>query len=153
MLPEEKARVIIDKQIISAGWDIVSRDEYIPRSASAVKEALMQGHTESDYLLFIDDKAIAVVEAKREENPLGDEVERQAEDYACHPQSWYGLWFSKQIPLVYLANGKKIYFKNMLLPDSDYTRVCFVLWGTTAKSLRQRYRPNKPNCSRNSTPQ
>lgn len=123
MLPEEKARVIIDKQIISAGWDIVSRDEYIPRSASAVKEALMQGNTESDYLLFIDDKAIAVVEAKREENPLGDEVERQAEDYACHPQSWYGLWFSQQIPLVYLANGKKIYFKNMLLPDSDYVEL------------------------------
>ena len=27
MLPEEKARVKIDKQLISAGWDIVSRDE------------------------------------------------------------------------------------------------------------------------------
>ena len=27
----------------------------------------MQGNTESDYLLFVDDKAIAVVEAKREE--------------------------------------------------------------------------------------
>ena len=120
MLPEEKARVIIDKQLIAAGWDIVSRDEYVPRSASAVKEALMQGNTESDYLLFIDDKAIAVVEAKREENPLGDEVQNQAEYYACNPQSWYGLWFPDQIPLVYLANGKKIYFKNMLLSDSDY---------------------------------
>lgn len=43
MLPEEKARVKIDKQLISAGWDIVSRDEYVPQSASAVKEALMQG--------------------------------------------------------------------------------------------------------------
>ena len=88
MLPEEKARVKIDKQLIDAGWDIVSRDEYVPKSASAVKEALMQGNTESDYLLFVDDKAIAVVEAKREENPLGDEVEKQAEDYACNPQDW-----------------------------------------------------------------
>ena len=50
----------------------MSRNEYVPKSASAVKEALMQGNTESDYLLFADDKAIAVVEAKREENPLGD---------------------------------------------------------------------------------
>ena len=71
MTPEEKARVKIDKQLNSAGWDVVSRDEYVPRSAAAVKEALMQGNTESDYLLFVDDKAIAVVEAKREENPLG----------------------------------------------------------------------------------
>ncbi len=123
MLPEEKARVKIDKQLISAGWDIVSRDEYVPRSASAVKEALMQGNTESDYLLFVDDKAIAVVEAKREENPLGEDVQQQAEDYACNPQDWYGLWFPNQIPLVYLANGKKIYFKNMLKPDSDYVEL------------------------------
>ena len=97
MLPEERAREKIDKQLTTAGWDIVSRDEYVPQSASAVKEALMQGNTESDYLLFVDDKAIAVVEAKREENPLGEEVQQQAEDYACNPQDWY-----------------------MLQPDSDY---------------------------------
>lgn len=123
MLPEERARVKIDKQLIDAGWDIVARDEYIPGSTSAVKEALMQGNRESDYLLFVDDKAIAVVEAKREENPLGDDVERQAEHYANNPQNWYGLWFLNRIPLVYLANGQKIYFKNMLLPDSDYVEL------------------------------
>ncbi|MBQ3757602.1 MAG: DEAD/DEAH box helicase family protein [Oscillospiraceae bacterium] len=123
MLPEERAREKIDKQLRNAGWDIVSRDEYVPRSASAVKEALMRGNTESDYLHFVDDKAIAVVEAKREENPLGNVVQQQAEYYATHPQDWYGLWFPNQIPLVYLANGNKIYFKNMLLPDSDYVEL------------------------------
>ena len=123
MFPEEHARVKIDKQLIGAGWDIVSRDEYVPQSASAVKEALMQGNTESDYLLFVDDKAIAVVEAKREENPLGEDVQAQAEDYARHPQSWYGLWFPDRIPLVYLANGNKIFFKNMLQPESDYAEL------------------------------
>lgn len=51
----------------------------------------MGGNTESDYLLFIDGKAIAVVEAKREDNSLGDEVKTQAEDYAVSPQAWYGL--------------------------------------------------------------
>lgn len=121
MLPEERARIKIDKQLNEAGWDIVARNEYVPKSAAAVKEALMQGNTESDYLLFVDDKAIAVVEAKREENPLVDDVENQAEGYSSHPQGWYGLWFDKQIPLVYLANGNKIYFKNMLTdPDGDY---------------------------------
>lgn len=38
MLPEEKARVKIDKQLRSAGWDIVARNEYLPNSTSAVKE-------------------------------------------------------------------------------------------------------------------
>ena len=120
MLPEEKARVKIDKQLNNAGWDIVSRNEYIPGGTTAVKEALMQGNTESDYLLFIDDKAIAVIEAKKEANPLGEEVEKQAEGYATHPQNWYGLWYEKLIPLVYMANGNKIYFKNVLDEDSDY---------------------------------
>ena len=124
MLPEERAREKIDKQLINAGWDIVSRNEYVPKSTSAVKEALMQGNTESDYLLFVDDKAIAVVEAKKEENPLGPEVEKQAEGYARTPQSWYGLWYQGLIPLVYMANGKKIYFKNMLTdPDGDYVEL------------------------------
>jgi len=120
MLPEEKARIKIDKQLRNAGWDIISRNEYLPNSTTAVKEALMVGNTESDYLLFIDGKAIAVVEAKREENPLGDDVKKQAEDYAVSPQAWYALWFENIIPLVYLANGNKIYFKNMLVPDSEY---------------------------------
>ena len=84
----------------------------------------MQGNTESDYLLFVDDKAIAVVEAKREDNPLGPEVEKQAEGYAKSPQNWYGLWYQGLIPLVYMANGKKIYFKNMLTdPDGDYVEL------------------------------
>ena len=121
MLPEEKARVKIDKELINAGWDIVSRDEYIPNLSLAVKEALMQGGKESDYLLFVDNKAIAVIEAKKEENSLGVDVAKQAENYAISPKKWYGTWFDGLIPLVYLANGKKIYFKNMLTaPDSDY---------------------------------
>ena len=36
MLPEEKARVKIDKQLRNAGWDIVARDEYGPNSTSAI---------------------------------------------------------------------------------------------------------------------
>ena len=122
-LPEQKAREKIDKQLRKAGWDIVDRDEYIPDLSLAVREGLMAGNTESDYLFFIDNKAIAVVEAKREENELGTEVEQQAEWYCVHPQSWYGLWFKEFIPLVYLANGKKILFKNLMQPDSDYVEL------------------------------
>lgn len=123
MLPEEKARIKIDKQLTDAGWDIVARDDYIPFNASAVKEALMQRNKESDYLLFVDDKAIAVVEAKAEDNSLGDIVAQQAEWYSKNPQGWVGLWIPNQIPFVYLANGNKIYFKNMRESDSEYVEL------------------------------
>ncbi|MGN0363426.1 MAG: hypothetical protein ACI4ET_11360 [Bilifractor sp.] len=120
LLPEQKARIKIDKQLNRAGWDVVGRDDYIPGLSLAVREGLIQGNTESDYLLFIDNKAIAVLEAKRKENPLGNDVKAQAEGYCTHPQDWYGLWYKTLILLVYLANGKKIFFKNLLDPDSDY---------------------------------
>lgn len=121
MLPEESARIKIDKQLSDAGWEIVSRMDYVPNTASAVKEALMQGGKESDYLLFVDNKAIAVVEAKKESDDLGSEVAMQAENYSATPQSWYDLWTPGMISLVYLANGKKIYFKNMTTnPDGEY---------------------------------
>ena len=47
MLPEEKARVKIDKLLRNASWDIVARNEYIPNSTTAVKEALMGGNSEN----------------------------------------------------------------------------------------------------------
>jgi len=86
MLPEELARLKIDKQLNDSGWDIVSRDEFMYNKALAVKEALMKGNKESDYLLFVDGKAIAVIEAKKEENNLGENVASQAEEYAVTPQ-------------------------------------------------------------------
>ena len=122
MKPEEKARVKIDKQLNEAGWKVVSRQEYVTNEASAVEEALMVGNKESDYLLFIDNKAIAVVEAKKETNMLGEKVEEQAEWYASNPKRWYGLWRDDIVPLAYLANGNKILFKN-LLKDDKYTPI------------------------------
>ena len=123
LLPEQRARIIIDRQLNEAGWEVVNRDEYIPQKPQAIREALTKGGKESDYLLFVDNKAIAVVEAKREENALGDDVAQQAESYANNPKSWYGTWTNSFIPLVYLANSKKIMFKNLLEENSEYVEI------------------------------
>ncbi len=123
MLPEEKARVKIDDMLNRAGWYVVDRDEYVPQTTSAIREALTQGNKESDYLLFIDNKAIAVLEAKRADNPLGEDVESQAENYARTPLSWYGLWEDNFIPLIYMSNGEKILFKNLLSGEEEYTEI------------------------------
>lgn len=123
MLPEEKARKRIDEFLDNAGWLVIPREEFTPDHPTAVMEALMLGNTESDYLLFIDGNAVAVLEAKREENELKQDVETQAEQYAHTPQSWYGLWYDGLIPLVYMSNGKKILFKNLLTGQSEYTEI------------------------------
>ena len=124
MKPEERARIKIDEKLKEAGWDIVSRDEYVPGLTLAVKEALMKGNHESDYLLFVDNKAIAVLEAKREEVNIenNEAVESQVENYANNPETWYDLWFDK-IPLVYISNGNRILYKNMLDKNSKYEEI------------------------------
>ena len=82
MTPEQKARQKIDAFLKKYGWYVVSRDEYVPATTSAICEGLMSDNTESDYLFFVEDKVIAVLEAKRAENSLGDDVAAQAENYA-----------------------------------------------------------------------
>ena len=123
MLPEEKARVKIDEKLNRSGWYVVDRDEYVPQTTAAIREALTQDNNESDYLLFIDNKAIAVLEAKRADNPLGEDVESQAENYAKTPLLWYGLWEDSFIPLVYMSNGEKILFKNFLSDEEKYIEI------------------------------
>ena len=124
MYPEEKAREKIDRQLIEAGWKIIPRDEYQPVDGPvAVKESLMKAQRESDYLLYIDNKAIAVVEAKKEEDKLKTKVESQAENYARTPINWTQTWFKNLVPLVYLANGKKILFKDLTSDKEDYVEL------------------------------
>ena len=68
MTPEEKARVKIDQMFEDAGWQVVDRDFYSPViTAAAIREGLLNGNKEADYFLFINGKAIGVLEAKREE--------------------------------------------------------------------------------------
>ena len=105
LLPEQKAREKIDKWLEEVGWTVVSREEYTDAiNAQAVKENLMIGNLEADYMLFLNGKAIAVLEAKRAENQLGDDVKAQAENYTRILPSTNQYWFNP-IPFVFISNG------------------------------------------------
>jgi type I restriction enzyme R subunit len=81
--PEELARENIDKLLIACGWKVQGRKS-INLSADrgvAVREALLKGGDEADYLLFVDGKAIGTVEAKPEGYTLTG-VEEQSGKYA-----------------------------------------------------------------------
>ena len=82
--PEQQARVAIDKFLAAAGWVIQDRAE-LNLSAGpgvAVREFKMaDGHGIADYMLFVEGKAVGVLEAK----PAGyllTSVELQADKYA-----------------------------------------------------------------------
>jgi len=123
MTPEEKARKIINRMLNEAGWEIVKRDNYSPgMSAVAIEEGLLRGNLEADYLLFLNGKAIGVLEAKREERGLSNVVMEQAERYVRRLPSWCSYWY-QPLPIVYLSNGREILFKNIHNPKEDYISV------------------------------
>ena len=72
-LPEQQARVEIDKALDAAGWVIQDRAE-LNLSAGpgvAVREFKMaDGHGIADYMLFVEGKAVGVLEAKPAGYPL-----------------------------------------------------------------------------------
>ena len=68
MTPEEKARIKIDQWLTEAGWKVINREEYEPTcTAVDIRVGLLKGNLEADYFLFINGKAVGVLEAKREE--------------------------------------------------------------------------------------
>lgn len=124
MTPEQKARQIIDRTFKTSGWGIVSRGDYSPEmSAVAIEEGLMRCNLEADYLMFINGKAVAVLEAKRAEvdvySPI---VIQQAENYAHNLVSWC-QYIQTPLPLVYISNGNKIIYRDLRSPDSEYKEI------------------------------
>lgn len=124
MKPEEKARVRIDRMFEDAGWRVINRDEYSPTlTAAAIREGLLEGNREADYFLFINGKAVGVLEAKREEIDVNSSsVHDQVEMYARGVPSCYQAWM-KPLPFLYTSNGKYVYFKDFRDKESDYKEI------------------------------
>ena len=123
MLPEEKARVVIDSMFEEAGWKVVDRSGYAPNmTAVAIREGLLKGNREADYLLFLNGKAVGILEAKRVEVDINsDVVKEQATLYTRRCPSWCQAWFPKiPLPLAYVANSKEMMFYDTRKSDAAF---------------------------------
>ena len=111
MTPEERARQRIDQWFIEAGWKVVNRQEYEPScNAVAIREGLLSGNKEADYFLFINGKAVGVLEAKKEEiDASSSRVCEQAVLYSRSVPNCYQA-YQRPLPFVFTSNGKEIYF-------------------------------------------
>ena len=111
MTPEEKARQKINLWFAEAGWTVINREDYEPTcTAVAIREGLLKGNLEADYFLFINGKAIGVLEAKREEiDPFSNNVCEQAVLYAKSVPHIYQA-YQKPLPFIFTSNGKELFF-------------------------------------------
>src|SRR6266446_2498646 len=115
--PEELARQNIDALLTKCGWQVQDRKS-INLGAGlgiAIREALLQGRDEVDYLLFVDGKAIGTVEAKPEGHTLTG-VEEQSGKYSKGLPDIYPKW-REPLPFAYESTGVETQFTNQLDPS------------------------------------
>ena len=158
--PEAKARVEIDRQLAACGW-VVQKYKDMNLGAGrglAVREFPMaEGHGDTDYLLFVDRKAVGVVEAKKAGSTLTG-VEWQSAKYTAGlPHSVPAL--TRPLAFAYESTGVETRFTNGFDPEpasravltfhrpetlAGWVRIWSELGGIERATLRQRLRSLPP---------
>jgi len=123
-LPEHQARLQIDSQLTQSGWvvqDMAELNLTAGRGVAVREFPLAPGHGTADYLLFVDGKAVGVVEAKKVGFPLTG-VEVQAEKYSdgLPPELDAPI---RPLPFCYLSTGVETRFTNGLDPRPRSRRI------------------------------
>ena len=118
MTPEQQARANIDKMLTRAGWAVQHADlinVYASKGVAVREFPLKSGHGHADYLLYVNQKAAGVVEAKPEGFTLTG-VEVQSEKYSTGLPDTLPVYRSP-LPFLYESTGVETQFTNGLDPD------------------------------------
>ena len=118
MTPEEQARVSIDRLLEQAGWTVQSLDSinlYATNGVAVREFPLKPGHGAADYLLYVNQKAVGVVEAKPEGSTLTG-VEVQSEKYSTGLPDDLPAHHNP-LPFLYESTGAETQFTNRLDPE------------------------------------
>lgn len=101
--PEQQARDRIDAQLRAAGWAVQKKIDFSAGIGQAVREWTTDAGP-ADYVLFVDKKAVGVIEAKRESEGQHLTVhETQTEGYAAARLKWVNN--KEPLPFLYEATG------------------------------------------------
>lgn len=125
---EARARVLIDRQLSEAGWSIQDKRamNLFAAQGVAVREVTLKaGHGRADYLLYVDQKVVGVIEAKPEGTPLSG-VEWQSSKYADGLPAdvkLAALTKDGRLPFVFEASGTETHFTNGYDPDPRARRI------------------------------
>jgi type I restriction enzyme R subunit len=120
--PEELARLNIDKQLTQSGWLVQDRAQMNLYSGLgvAVREFPLETGF-ADYLLFVDRKAVGVVEAKSEGTTLSGVAEQAGRYSTGLPANIPHV--SLPLPFLYESTGVETYFRNERDPQPRSRRV------------------------------
>lgn len=122
-LTEAQTRMIIDEQLRGVGWEVDTKNLTYAKGARPEKgknRAISEWPTDSetaccgyaDYALFIGEKLVAVVEAKRKHKNISSVIDGQCRDYARlikaeHEKYVIGHYGEYKVPFVFATNGRE----------------------------------------------
>jgi len=139
---EQRARVLIDRQLTDAGWVVQDRKDlnlFAGQGVSVREVVMATGHGRADYLLYVDQKAVGVIEAKPAGTTLSG-VEWQSAMYAEGLPAEVRLkavTTDGRLPFVFEASGSETHFTNGFDPSPRARRVfAFPQPATLARTLR-----------------
>jgi len=148
--PEARARENIDTLLEAAGWliqDLRDLNRGAARGVAVREYPLETG--EADYLLFVDRKAVGVIEAKPEGTTLSG-VSEQSEKYLLgFPENLPHV--GDPLPFAYESTGVETFFRDTRDPDPRSRRVfafhrpeTLAEWLSRSDTLRDRLQQMPP---------
>ena len=117
MKPEEKARQNIDRLLTAAGWVIQDREQMnLGESPGVAVREYPMSPGPTDYLLFVERRAVGVIEAKPEGTILSG-VSEQTGKYLTGVPALLPV-YRKPLPFGYESTGVETFFRDLRDPDS-----------------------------------
>jgi type I restriction enzyme, R subunit len=114
MTPEQQAREKIDQTLMASGWAVQDRSQMNLGAGVAVREFPLETGF-ADYLLFVDRKAVAVVEAKAVGATLSAII-HQLENYSAGVPPGVPEW-GPALLFLYESSGVETMFTCTLDPE------------------------------------
>jgi len=150
MKPEDEARKNIDQLLVQTGWAIQDyKDLNLGASLGVVVRNFPLKTGFADYLLFVDRKAVGVLEAKPKGTTLSG-VAEQSEKYVLGLPSNIPH-VGEPLPFAYESTGVETFFRYLRDPESRSRRVfaflkpeTFLEWLSQGNTLRARLRGMPP---------
>lgn len=126
--PEEQARVLIDAQLVAAGWVVQDREaiDLVNHVGVAVREVIMEKWAgRADYVLYLNRKMVGVIEAKPQGTTLMA-VQWQSHRYSkglTETQAKSAVLIDGELPFIYEASGSETNFTNVYDPEPRARRI------------------------------
>jgi type I restriction enzyme, R subunit len=128
LTPEERARLLIDEQLVQAGWVVQDRKniDLVNNIGVAVRETILKNVAgRADYILYLNRKIVGVIEAKPSGVTL-TEVQWQSHRYSKgldSEQSRVAVLHRDELPFIYEASGTETHYTNLYDPEPRARRI------------------------------